>query len=218
MRFGQPAFCDHVFGGRLIDQRNDLVLHGRDPIGDLDPLGAVPLLHIGRVVAVVVVAGDLHRRREVSKPISFHRAAVMLQRFQTAAHFITGDVLLAGDLLRVADAFGDHRSIHYAAIVEVLADLILRRLAVALVDHVLDDVLDRREVRAHGVEVERQIAFAAGTCRTRIVFAARPPDTDEVIHRIAGLGGFLHGRRVHRTPAPHDHVVGLVAANAEPET
>src|SRR5437016_1498709 len=45
--------------GRLLQQRAHLVLHGRDPVGHLHPLGAVPLLHVGAVVAVVVAARDL---------------------------------------------------------------------------------------------------------------------------------------------------------------
>src|SRR6266508_5844572 len=54
---------DVVLGGR-VEQRNHLVLDGRDPVGDLDPLGAVPLLHVRRMMAVVVVAGHIDRRAE----------------------------------------------------------------------------------------------------------------------------------------------------------
>src|SRR5262245_6027831 len=46
----------HVVLGGGFQHRAHLVLHGRDPIGDLHPLGAVPLLHIGGLVAVVVTA------------------------------------------------------------------------------------------------------------------------------------------------------------------
>src|SRR5215207_5122713 len=49
----------HVVLGGCFEQRTHLVLHGRDPVGDLDPLGAVPLLHVGRVMAVMVVARHL---------------------------------------------------------------------------------------------------------------------------------------------------------------
>src|SRR6185437_6214256 len=104
----------------------------------------------------------------------------------------------------------------HAAVIEVLADLVLLCLAV-LPDHVLLDVLDRREVVADGVEVKRQIAFAAGTGRTGVIFAAGPPDADEMIFRIAGLGSFLHRGRVHGAPTPHDHVVRLVATNIKPD-
>src|SRR4026209_2404991 len=40
---------DIVLGG-LFQHRPHLILHGRDPIGDLDPLGAVPLLHERRAM------------------------------------------------------------------------------------------------------------------------------------------------------------------------
>ena len=49
----------HVVLGRGVEKRLHLVLHGRDPVGDFHPLGAVPLLHVGGVVAVVVGAGHL---------------------------------------------------------------------------------------------------------------------------------------------------------------
>ena len=48
------------------------------------------------------------------------------------------------------------------------------------------------------------------------VFLARPPDRDELLHRIVRLHRFLHRRRLHRAPAVHDHVVGPVTAHVEP--
>ena len=48
----------------------------------------------------------------------------------------------------------------------------------------------------------------AGTGRTRVVLAAGPPDADEVIHREAGLGGFLHGGPNFKSLQDiHKHVV-----------
>src|ERR1041385_2504194 len=96
----RPAsvLADVVFS-RFVDQRDDLVLHGCDPIGNLDPFGAVPLLHIGRVVAVVIIAGHLERSGETVEPEFLPACRRDLQRLQTATHFIAGDVLLAGDFL-----------------------------------------------------------------------------------------------------------------------
>src|ERR1700731_2642980 len=52
-----------VLGSRVY-QRDDLVLDRLDPVGGLDPLGAVPLHGEHAVVAIVVTAGDAERRRE----------------------------------------------------------------------------------------------------------------------------------------------------------
>src|ERR1041384_748999 len=93
---------------RFVDHWDDLVLHGCDPIGNLDPFGAIPLLHIGRVVAVVIVAGHLERSGKAVEPDLFPACRGDLQRLQAATHFIAGDVLLAGYLLCVADGLGDH--------------------------------------------------------------------------------------------------------------
>src|SRR5206468_2623154 len=46
----------HVVLGCGFKQRTHLVLHGCDPVGDLDPFGPVPLLHEGRMVPVVILA------------------------------------------------------------------------------------------------------------------------------------------------------------------
>src|ERR1700674_3570076 len=57
-----------VLGGRL-DQRAHAVLHGRDPVGNLDPLRPVPLLHVRRLMAVMVGARHAgNRRREARQP------------------------------------------------------------------------------------------------------------------------------------------------------
>src|SRR6185312_10940617 len=50
--------------GRGVDQGNNFGLERLDPVRPLDPLGAVPLRHIGGVVAVVVLARHAHRSRE----------------------------------------------------------------------------------------------------------------------------------------------------------
>src|SRR5437016_5387654 len=70
LRAGRPGLVlRHVVLGRRLEQRTHLVLHRRDPVGDLDPLGAVPLLHIGAVMAVVVAARHLvDRRAEPGQP------------------------------------------------------------------------------------------------------------------------------------------------------
>src|ERR1700716_3941026 len=56
------VFLD-VIGGGCFEQRAHLVLHGRNPIRYLQPFGAVPLLHVGAVMAVMVAARHAADRR-----------------------------------------------------------------------------------------------------------------------------------------------------------
>src|ERR1700730_478237 len=180
----------HIVLGGGIEQRLHLVLHGRDPIGDLDPIGAVPLLHVSRMVAVVVRATHFDWAGEALEPEFFPARRRDLQAFEAATDVVGVDHLLASQLLGVADCLGNDRRVQNPAVIEVLADLVLRRLALALVDDVFHDVLNGRIVGPDAVEVQRQVAFAAGRSRTRVILAARPPDADEMIHRVVDLGGF----------------------------
>src|ERR1019366_6777092 len=57
----------HIVGGRRAEQRRHLFLHRRDPVGHLAPLGAVPLHHVSRLMAVVIGAGHGERRAELGQ-------------------------------------------------------------------------------------------------------------------------------------------------------
>src|SRR5450759_2432020 len=124
----------HVVRRRRFEQWTHLVLHGRNPVGDLHPLGAVPLLYIGRLMAVVVGAGHASERRA-----EFRQADLLparrrdVERLEAAPHVCAGDHLLAGDLLCVADRLGYQHRVVDATIVEVLGELRLVHLALALI-------------------------------------------------------------------------------------
>src|SRR6185312_193310 len=75
-----------VFGRGLLEQRLDLLLQRLDPVGRLDPLGPVPLLHVGRRVTVVVVAGHLHRRAEVREAELLPARRRDVERLEAAPH------------------------------------------------------------------------------------------------------------------------------------
>src|SRR5690348_7888117 len=74
-----------VLGGR-IDQRNDLVLDRLDPVGRLDPLGAVPLHHEHAVVAVVVAARDAERGGEAVHAELLEARLGDVERLEAAPH------------------------------------------------------------------------------------------------------------------------------------
>src|SRR5215471_14660128 len=203
--------------GRFFEQRAHLVFHRLDPVGDLHPFGAVPLLHVSGMVAVVIGARHVGDRcREVGKAELLPALGGNGQRLQATPYVFTAHDLLAGDLLRVADRFGDKHGVVDTAIVEILAELVLFDLALALVHDVFPDVLEGRVVAAEAVEVEREIALAFLTGATGVIVAARPPDPDEMIHRITIFGGPLHRSRIHRAPAPHDHPGWTIAPDCKP--
>src|SRR3569832_694867 len=85
---------------RRQDQRLDLRLDRLDPVGTLGPLLAVPLRHVGRVMAVMVGAGDLHRRDEAGRTHFLQPRFADLESLEAAPHVGAVDHLLAGDLLR----------------------------------------------------------------------------------------------------------------------
>ena len=67
-----------------------------------------------------------------------------VESLKAAAHVVAMDLFLACQALCAADRLGDQRRVENGAIVEILAGLIFRRdLALTLVEHVFDDVLDR---------------------------------------------------------------------------
>src|SRR5262249_42719074 len=112
---------------------------------------------------VVVLArqpGD--RRSELREPDLLPTLGRDAQGLKPAAYILAIHHFLAGDLLGGPDRLGDDGRVIDPAVVEGFSDLLLWCLALALVDHVLLDVLDGREVAADVVEVEGEIALAVG--------------------------------------------------------
>ena len=169
------------------------------------------------MVPVVIGARDVDRRREVFEPDLLPARLGDLERLQSAPHVLAGNLLLAGELLGGADRLGDQHRVEHAAVVEILADLVAADLALALVDHVFEDVLNRREAGADRIDVERAVALGIGAGRTGVVIASRPPHADQAAHRKAGPGRLLDRGGVHGAPALEVDPVGPVAADVEPQ-
>src|SRR3954469_11285240 len=203
--------------GVLDEKRAHHVLHRIGPVRALRPLRPVPLGDEELVVAVVVLACHLDGRGEALHAELLQPRLGDVERLEPGPHVLAGDDLLAADALRVADRLGDEHRVVDAAIVEHLADLLLRRLREPLVDDVLLDVLDDREIGPGEVEAERLVALALGAASAGVVVAAGPPDADELRRREAGLDRLLDGGRVHRAPALVVEPVGAVAADVEPD-
>src|SRR5271155_193956 len=168
--------------GGFIEQRHDLGRIGCDRVAHLDPFRAVPLLDEGRRVAVVIGAARLDWADEAGEADRLQTRVVDVEVFQAAAHILAGDDLLAGDLLRFGNRLRDQHRVVDAAIVEHLADLILRRLALAGVDYQFLDIGKRWIVRSRAVPIKllEALRAIAGGSRVRVVW---PPDRDELVHR-----------------------------------
>ena len=116
----------------------------------------------------------------------------------------------------VARGFGcQHRRIQ-AAVVEHRTDLVAGTGGLACLDDMFLDVGKDREIVTHRVEGQRLVAIRRRPRRDHVILRTRPPDTDELVHRIADVGRFLNRHLVHHAPAVHDHVVGPVAPDLQP--
>ena len=165
----------------------------------------------------MVLAGDLHGRREAFHPEFLQAGLGDVQGLKAPAHVLARHDLLARHFLGIADRFGDEHRVVDTPVVEVVADLLLRVLREALVDDELLDVLDHRKLGTGRVEVERLVALRVGPAGARIVVTAGPPDADELADREPGLDRLLDRRRVHRAPALVIDPVRTVAANVQPD-
>ena len=85
-------------------------------------------------MAVMIGAARLERTDEAVEADRLQSRGVDVEVFEAAAHVLARDDLLAGDLLRLGDRLGDQHRVVDAAIVKHLAELVLRRLALASVD------------------------------------------------------------------------------------
>src|SRR4030095_5739155 len=92
-----------IRGRRLLDHGAHQIAIRSDPVGDDDPLGAVPLLEFDRAAAFMVQARHLERLHEAC------RAELLETRFgdgevlEAPADLLAGQRLLAVLLLRLAD-------------------------------------------------------------------------------------------------------------------
>ena len=169
------------------------------------------------IVAVVVGAVQMDGLGKAGEAQFLPARFADVERLQATAHVRTVNQFLAGQLLRVADTLGNQDSIHDSPVVKIFADLVLRCLAFALVDHVFEDVLDRRIVLADSIDVECSVTLAGCTCWACILVAAGPPHADQMIHPEVVTP--LPPRRLgssHPNPADRANRAGRAARQARP--
>src|SRR5262245_488925 len=132
-----------ILFGRFFEHRSHLVPHGLDPVGNLDPFGPIPLLHVRRGVAVMIGAvHTLTGRRKTREAELLPPCFADVERLKAPADILAGHDLLARQLLGVADRFRYEHRVVDPAVVEIFRELVLLDLAFALVDDMLLDVLE----------------------------------------------------------------------------
>mmetsp|Transcript_23540 Transcript_23540/g.41604 ORF Transcript_23540/g.41604 Transcript_23540/m.41604 type:complete len:271 (-) Transcript_23540:1819-2631(-) len=207
-----------ISGRICVDQRLDHIhVRGRE-IRDQRPsaCGRIPLGHADQARTTMVFARHVERRTKARQAKARHLLFGDLQRFHTVTHHARGDVGHAVDALRrLGSLSGQHRGIK-TTVIKNRTDLIARTSGQPFVDHMLLNIGKHGEVAAHTMEGQRLVAVRRVTRRQHVVFRTGPPDTDEIFHRIADVGGFLHGNLVHNAPAIHDDIVRTLATNLQP--
>ena len=141
-----------------------------------------------------------------------------VQVFQAPAHLLAGHGLaLAIALLRRTDSFHAQHGAHGTTHVQHLAYLVLRACALAFVVHHSHHVFDQLglglRTMLHG---HRVVAFGTFGHVFHIRLRTGPPHAIHLLARVAGGLCLFDSGAVHHTPAPQDHVVGLVLAHLQP--
>lgn len=165
----------------------------------------------------MIVAAGLHHRQHAERADGFLARLADVQVLQAPAHLLAGDrfafaeLLLSGahrlhpqdgradaaHVVHGADAVAV-RQVTFAGLVELLVDLVHHRVA------------------AGCVEGHRAVAFGGIAGRHGVFLGPRPPDAEHFLAREAIALRCLDRHRVHRAPAPQDHVIRLGLADLQP--
>src|SRR5262249_43708584 len=161
-----------ILCGRLLKLRPDDLAHGGDPVGDLLPLFAVPLLDEDRAVAFMVLARHLDRSRKPRKPQFLQACLSQVEMLKSPPYLLTRQWLVAEFSHCRAYGFDVVHGVDETTVVQDFANIIgLRRGLVAVVD-LLEDGGEGRKIRAHSVEIARLIPFGSIARRDHVDFAA----------------------------------------------
>jgi len=132
------------------------------------------------------------------------------------ADLLGGQRLVAVLGHRGPEGLGEVHRVDDAAIVERLADLVLRPDVLVPVVDELDDVGVHLEAGPRGVEGGALVALGPVAGRDHVGLAGRPPVADEVVHREVDGGRLLHRDLVHHPPARHEDPRRVDAPDLEP--
>src|SRR4029453_9523140 len=150
-----------VLGRRFLHHGSHDAAVGLDPVGNRDPLRAVPLQEFDGAAAFVIRAGAPDRGHEPEGADLLQPLLVDVQILEAPLHLFAGDRLaLAKLLLGSADALDPEDALDDAGVVVLLADplwIIHIALVAATVD-VLEDRLQHGKLRARRMKTRRDVA------------------------------------------------------------
>src|SRR5215813_1504018 len=207
-----------VSGSRLFDQRPHDRLIRLDPVGDELPLFAVPLLELHGAASLVIHAGNFDRLEQAERAELFQSLFVDVQVLQPPANLLSRQRLLpelglrGADRLRVQDPVDDSPVVIHLAEAAHVFEIPLVPSGV----NVLLDILENGEVRPGRMEGGGNEALGGLAGGFDILFGPAPPDSDDVIARVADLRRGLERDRIHDPPAAQNDPVRLGLSDLEP--
>src|ERR1043166_5637940 len=176
---GAVARCNVVLlgivGGRLLKLRPYDLAHGGNPVGELLPLFAVPLLDKDWAIAFMVIAGHLDRSRKPREPQFLQACLRQVEMLEPPPHLLTRQWLVAEFGHGCAYGFRVVHSIDKTTVVQDFADIIgLRRSLVAVVD-LLENGGVQRKICANAMKIARLIPFGSLARRDHVCFSCSKP-------------------------------------------
>src|SRR5262249_36075134 len=158
-----------------------------DPVADRVPLRAVPLLELHRAAALVVRARELDGLEQAERAQLLQARVVDVQVLEAPAHLFTGERALAELRLRDADRLDvQDRVLDAEVVVDAAEALGILEVALALVEDVLLDLLQHREVGARRTGGDRDVALGGRAGGRRVLFGVRPDVAYDVVDGEAG--------------------------------
>src|ERR1043166_4822815 len=173
---GAVARCNVVLlgivGGRLLKLRPYDLAHGGNPVGELLPLFAVPLLDKDRAVAFMIIAGHLDRSRKPRQPQFLQACLRQVEMLKPPPHLLTRQWLVAEFGHGRTYGFRVVHGIDETTVVQDFAEIIcLRRGLVTVVD-LLEDGCVQRKICAKTMEITRLIPLGSLAGRDHVGFTS----------------------------------------------
>ncbi len=131
----------------------------------------------------MVGAGELHRCGKAFHAHFLQARFGDVERLEALPDFFLRRIFLTRNALRIAHRFRHQHRVVNTAIVKVVGEFRRIDLRQPLVDNMLLDVLDHREIGTGLVEVQRLVALGLVFTAARIIIAAGPPHAHQLVHR-----------------------------------
>src|SRR4029453_12953319 len=157
--------------GRFLKLRPHDLAHGGNPVGELLPLFAVPLLDKDRAIAFMVLAGHLDRSRKPREPQFLQACLRQIEMLKPPPYLLTRQWLVTEFGHGRAYGFRFLPGLDETTVVQDFADIVsLRRSLVAVVD-LLENGGVQRKICANTMKIASLIPFGSLAPRDHLYFA-----------------------------------------------